>query len=118
MTYSNMWPRGEWTQRHLNWAMILYSLLAFVPYCVVLVAGVVAEVDAIVYGALVPAFGAVIWCCYLMVWNLRHKGRSLWNLLYILIPYVGEIVFLCVGNRGQLAKRQEGQRSMLEGGKY
>jgi len=44
------------------------------------------------------------WQWYLSVWNLKHKGRSLWNLLYLLIPYIGGIIFLCISNKDQLAK--------------
>lgn len=44
-----------------------------------------------------------IWFLYLLVWNVRHKGRRLWNLLYLLIPSIGFIVFLCVNNRDQLS---------------
>jgi len=51
----------------------------------------------------VLAIPAVFWGWYLMVWNLKHKGRSSWNMLYVLIPWAGGIVFLCVSNRDQLA---------------
>ena len=102
MTCSNMWPRGDWARRHLNWALILYSWLALMPYLVVLMIGASLGSDAIMGIGVALALPAVIWGWYLMVWNLRHKGRSLWNMLYALIPWVGGIVFLCVRNRDQL----------------
>lgn len=39
MTYSNMWPKGDWARRHLNWALILYSGLALLPVYVILIVG-------------------------------------------------------------------------------
>lgn len=104
MTYSNMWPRGNWVRRHLNWTLLLCTWLALMPYLVVLMIGASRGGDAIMGVGVALAFLAVFWGWYLMVWNLRHKGRSLWNLLYVLIPWVGGVVFLCVRSRGQLAK--------------
>jgi hypothetical protein len=41
------------------------------------------------------------------VWNLKHKGRSLFNLFYLLIPFgIGGIIFLCIGNKEQLAEER------------
>jgi len=107
ITYSNMWPRGDWARRHLNWALILYSCLALLPFYVVVVVGGLLGSDAVIGVGAVFAFLAVFWGWYLLVWNLRHKGRSLWNLLYLLIPWVGGIVFLCVSNRDQLTNLEE-----------
>ena len=39
MTYSNMWPKGDWARRHLNWALILYSGLALLLVYVILIVG-------------------------------------------------------------------------------
>ena len=118
MTYSNMWPRGNWARRHLNWALVLYSWLALMPYFVVLMIGGSLGSDAIMGIGVAFALPAMFWGWYLMVWNLKHKGRSLWNILYLLIPWVGGIVFLCVGNRDQLAdeiaKREEHEKGIEE----
>ena len=106
MTYSNMWPRGGWFLRHLNWTLILGVYLVCVLFYVFVAAVGVDEVATSVFGVFGILF--IIWFCYLVVWNLKHKGRSLWNLLYLLIPQFGFIVFLCVNNRDQLdAKRAE-----------
>ena len=102
MTYSNMWPRGSWVRRHLNWTLVLFYFAIFPIFFFMFI--------------LIEATGSEDWFCimfldlpwivgvwYLVVWNLKHKGRSLWNLLYLFIPWVGWIVFLCVSNRDQLA---------------
>jgi len=40
---------------------------------------------------------------YLLVWNLKHKGRSAYNLFYLFVPCIGAIIFLCIRNQEQLA---------------
>ena len=103
MTYSNMWPRGEWVRRHLNWTLLLYTWLTLLPASVVMGIGVATNSEGMLWIYMLLVWCAIIWGWYLMVWNLRHKGRRLWNLLYLLIPWVGGIVFLCISNRDQLA---------------
>lgn len=104
MTYSNLWPNNGWSRRHLNWSLILYSWPALIPAYLVLFAVEESENGALLAFSIILIILAVLWGWYLAVWNLKHKGRSLWNLLYLLIPYVGGIVFLCVNNKDQLAK--------------
>ena len=106
MIYSNLWPNGDWARRHLNWALILYSWLALIPGYSVLFAGALSDAPALTDISLILFVPTILWAWYLSVWNLKHKGRSMWNLLYLLIPWIGGIVFLCVSNRDDLAKEK------------
>lgn len=113
MTYSNMWPRGEWVRRHLNWTLILYALLIYpILIPIFILVETTGSEDWFYLMFLELPWIVGVW--YLMVWNLKHKGRSLWNLLYLLIPWVGGIVFLCISNKDQMAKenleREERER--------
>ena len=106
MMYSNLWPKGEWFVKHLNWTVVLYWLLAIPLSWAVLIALVVLPESEDIVFAMWTVFG-IIWLVgswYLLVWNLKHKGRSLFNLFYVLIPWVDGIVFQCVRNRDQLAE--------------
>ncbi len=40
-----------------------------------------------------------IWMTLVGRWILKWKGRSLWNLLWLVIPWVGIFVFLALANR-------------------
>jgi len=72
------------------------------------------EAGFILFGALGVVWFGGLW--YLLVWNLKHKGRSLRNLLYLLIPFgIGPIVFLFVSNQEQLAREKEIRDKILEG---
>lgn len=106
MTYSNMWPRNEWALKHLNWAWVLYPLLAYIPFFIIMVIlfSVAPDDTGSIAIVVLMSFALVSWQWYLSVWSLKHKGRSLWNLLYLLIPYIGGIIFLCISNKDQLAK--------------
>jgi len=106
MTYSNMWPRNEWALKHLNWALVLYPLLAYIPFLIVMLFLVSAAPDnsGSITIIVLLSCALVVWGWYLSVWNLKHKGRSLWNLLYLLIPWIGGIVFFCISSKDQLDK--------------
>ncbi len=117
MTHSILWPNGDWAKEHLNWALIIYSALALIPGYAVLFAGAVSGDLALIDISLILLIPASIWTWYLLGWNLKHKGRSLWNLLYLLIPYVGGIVFLCISNRDDLA-REKAERAEPESKEY
>ena len=113
MAHSNMWPRGDWFTRHLNRTVVLYYLLG-----VCLGAMFLAFADEEMGYILFEALG-VVWLgglLYLLVWSLKHKGRSLCNLLYLLIPGgIGFIVLLFVSNQEQLAGDKEIRDKILEG---
>ena len=116
MPVSKMWPTNAWSLRHLNWSLVLYSWLVAIPFYLfafvwaLWAEGSAAEsatAETIILGALVIC--AVACSLYLPIWYLRHKGRSLWNLLYLLIPYISGIIFLCLDNK--TGARDEQQRS-------
>ncbi|KKM05680.1 hypothetical protein LCGC14_1751670 [marine sediment metagenome] len=106
MTYSNLWPKNEWALRHLNWTWVLYPLIVYIPLIIVFI---FIPPEYIVMFAL-PGFLYVGWTWYLSVWNLKHKGRSAWNLLYFLLPYIGSIVFLCILNKDQQREDEKTSR--------
>jgi len=120
MTYSNMWPRNEWALRLFNWAWVLYPLLAYIPFFMIMVIllSVAPDDTGSIAIVVLMSFALVGWQWYLSVWNLKHKGRSLWNLLYLLIPYIGGIIFLFISNKDQLAKenaeREESEKYQEE----
>ena len=108
MTYSNMWPRGNWASTHLNWTLVLFSWLSILPlYLIVFL----SDNE---YLTLPFLFLSIVLQWYLSVWNLKHKGRSLKNLLYLLIPWVGFIFFLCVSNQAQLAVETDRTRKQKQ----
>ena len=109
VTFSNLMPRNDWSRRHLNWALVLYSSVLCVICVASMVFGSLANPEAYVYYLYSAMIPYVVFLCYLCVWNLRHKGRSLWNLLYLLIPQIGGIIFLCVRSRVQLVEDRKGE---------
>lgn len=107
--YSNLPPKGEWFVKHLNWTVILYWFLAALIFWVLIFVLSVVIVNEDAVFALWSILGIVYLSglIYLLVWNVKHKGRSAFNLFYILIPFgIGWIVFLCINNRDQLAKEK------------
>ena len=107
VTFSNLPPRDKWSRKHLNWSLVLYDFLMFIPMNIAFIVGA----EGLAIGFMVMAFG-LGW--YLLVWNLEHKGRSLWNLLYLFIPWVGGIIFLCVRNRHQLEELKKQQEQDIK----
>ena len=99
----------NWFERHLNWTVFLvlvalYPLDFFLgflvgvllysinPYMATdIIEGVAVAIALIVNFALLFLVGA---------WALKKKARSLWNLLWFIVPF-GLIVFLCLENRGE-----------------
>ena len=101
MAYSGMWPRNNWALRHLNWAYLLYPIPLYILWVVVVTATQHLWEVNVAWGILLllTGLGITVWGWYLAVWNLKHKGQGLWNLLWLLIPYIGSVIFLCLGNR-------------------
>lgn len=100
-----MWPNNKWILKHLNWSYVL--VLYGFSFLWSVIVGTFLEIlqpqysDALPYEvALLLPVAAVQW--YGAVWNIKHKGRSAWNILCLLIPAVGLIVFLCVRSQDQL----------------
>ena len=107
VTFSNLPPRDKWSRKHLNWSLVLYGWLVYIPMCIAMIVGI----ESLAIGFMVMAFG-LGW--YLLAWNLEHKGRSLWNLLYTFIPYVGVIIFLFIRNQHQLEELRKQEKAIDE----
>ena len=90
----------NWFRRHLNWTMVLAILAQFpIGYIVGSFIQVVNPyVSTGIYYALVYLV-TLAWLFVIAGWVLKEKRRSLWNLLWLIVPYVGLIVFLCLENR-------------------
>ena len=100
-TYSKMWPRYKWLLRHLDWTLVLY-LLSWLPISlmITMLSNVVGGEGA----SIIYLFTFYLWLVglyYLMIWNLKHKGRSKWNLSYIFVPFIGFLIFLCISDKKQ-----------------
>jgi len=90
-----------WFKRHLNWTFI-FGLLA---------ANVIAWLAGSIPYLFHPytpegVFYLVFYSVYLVLllvlgsWTLRSKGRSLWNLLWLVfLSWLGLIIFLCLENK-------------------
>ncbi|MEA1872227.1 MAG: zinc-ribbon domain-containing protein [Chloroflexota bacterium] len=90
----------NWFERHLNWAMVLASLGAFVVNFIIHIS--YGESIGIGYLIIPMAILALVWG-----WTLRKKNRSLWWLpLGLFVPF-GFIVLLCLDNRSQTSKPPE-----------
>ena len=50
---------------------------------------------------------SILWLFGIDGWVLRRKGRSLWNLLWLIVP-LGWIVFLCLENRSSTFIKEVG----------
>ena len=75
----------NWFERHLNWTVIL--------------ATVVANLIGFLTFDLGVAIGCMVGLVLVYGWALDRKARSLWNILWTLVPYVGMIIFLCLENK-------------------
>ena len=98
----------SWFSRHLNWSFVLGLLVANI------VAGIVGFLTFFLLFLLFP-YGSwetlevpvrvvvtllcLVWTFLVGSWVLKHKGRSQWNLLWLLLPWIGLIVFLFLENR-------------------
>ncbi len=58
--------------------------------------------STVVYYSIVYIIAA-LWLFGIDGWVLRKKNRSLWNLLWLIVPF-GWIVFLCLENRSGISR--------------
>ena len=89
----------NWLGRHLNWVAVL-SWVALYPLGFITglaITSVNLYISTATYYALVYIVSAA-WLFGIGGWVLRKKNRSLWNLLWLPIPF-GWIVFLCLENK-------------------
>lgn len=83
-----------WTERHLNWAWALVWLLG--PPASYLPASIIGTVHPDLFPVIMitASGGLIIWATG---WYLQKKNRSLWNLIWLLVP-LGVIPLLCLRN--------------------
>ena len=85
-------------QQHLNWTLLLAIIASNVlVYLWSTVTPSNGDLDATAL-LLVPAVGISIGT---EIWYLKQKGRSLWNLLWNPLPYVGFIIILTLENHNK-----------------
>jgi len=118
ITYSNMWPRYPSFLKSLNWTLVWYQILGMVTILLLLLPYLDSPNFPPLLGIVEVLF--YIGFFYLLVWNLKHKGRSLWNILWLLLNIfgIGGIIFLCVKNQTQLRKEAEKEKEKEEKEKY
>lgn len=100
----------NWLKRHLNWSLVFgwlasYIILVIEAFFVTLFFQPRTPEEAIFILQLIALPTLFIWFILVHIWYLRQKRRSLWNLLWSLVPF-GGIIFLRLSNK---KKRKEGK---------
>lgn len=96
----------NWFRRHPNWVAVL-SWIALYPLGYItslLILSISPYMGTGVYYSIVYIIAA-LWLFGIDGWVLRKKNRSLWNLLWLVIPF-GWIVFLCLENRSDISRKE------------
>jgi tetratricopeptide (TPR) repeat protein len=81
----------NWFRRHLDWTFLLTVLQLL---AIVFIAGALTTsttVNTIRTGAIWTFF---IICGPVSCWILNQKGKSMWNIFWVLLPLIGSIIFL------------------------
>ena len=89
--------------------MAVLSWVALYPLGYVtgaLILSIIPYMSTVVYYSIVYIIAA-LWLFGIDGWVLRKKNRSLWNLLWLIIPF-GWIVFLCLENRADVLQGEVG----------
>ena len=84
----------NWFKRHLNWTLIF-------AYA----AGILAVFLLTSIGEGAATFGVflcIAWVLGVSGWFLSQKGRSLWNICWLFLGWIGFIVLLCLANKKNL----------------
>ena len=92
----------NWFGRHLNWVTVL-SWVALYPLGYIsgmLILSISPYMSTGVYYSIVYIVAA-LWLFGIDGWVLRQKSRSLWNLLWLPVPF-GWIIFLNLENRSDI----------------
>ena len=96
----------NWFRRHLNWTIVLAWVSSFpVSY---VVGTIIQNINPYISTGTYYALGYIInglWLLGIGGWVLRKKNRSLWNLLWLVIPF-GWIVFLGLENRSDISRKE------------
>ncbi len=96
----------NWFGRHLNWVAVLswatlYPLGFIIGLAIIYINPYISTATYYVLAYMVSA----VWLFGIGGWILRKKNRSLWNLLWLPIPF-GWIVFLCLENRTDILQEE------------
>jgi len=85
----------NWFEQHLNWTLIFnYAGVWLVTVVLVqFLSEGLAILSVVVFFA---------WSLGATGWFLRQKGRSLWNLCWLFLGWIGFIVLLCLENKRNL----------------
>ncbi len=102
----------SWFRKHLNWTLFFSLLSAPIMHVIIIIVWLMLE-DYSIIGkhigydnlAIYPTIPFHLFFLLIVpAWFLVQKGRSLWNLLYLLLGLaIGYIVILCIENK----RRQE-----------
>ena len=91
----------NWFQRHLNLTLVIVVIGGWLLCYVVAMAMARPLPPVLFFVWIAVTFG-------ISGWVLQEKGRSLWNLLWFLLNFIGLIVFLCMENKRQASGQLEG----------
>lgn len=84
-----------WFKNHPNWTAILMMFvttnLIFLPLSIAM-----GNTDQF-FNVAVPLYGLVL--LLINGWLLKQKGRSLFNLFYLLLSWIGFVIVLCLENK-------------------
>jgi hypothetical protein len=112
----------NWFERHLNWTVFLvvvalYPLDFILGFIIgLLLYSIDPYMAAETMGVVVFAIAFIVNLALLFLvgaWALKKKARSLWNLLWFIVPF-GLIVFLCIENRGVQSYKAESEQEESE----
>ena len=96
----------NWFGRHLSWVAVL-SWVALYPLGFITglaITSINPYISTATYYFLVYIVSAA-WLFGIGGWVLRKKNRSLWNLLWLPVPF-GWVVFLCLENRTDILEKE------------
>ena len=85
-----------WFERHLNWTIVIafFGALLITPFIAFIF--LVGTADALI--VVIPVVTITV-----SIWVLRKKNRSMWNLLWLLIPYIGVFIIPLLKNKNTRA---------------
>jgi hypothetical protein len=80
----------NWIKRHLNWSLVLAFILIVIVLTILVPS--TASQDLIYFR---NGLGAISWAIF-AGWILRQKRRSLWYLLLLFIPIIGQLAIILI----------------------
>ena len=84
----------SWFKQHLNWSLII---IWFVPALLLIpLLNTVSDTNSFL-NIYMTVYGLAI--LVVSGWVLKQKGRSLFNLFWLVLSWIGIIIILCLENR-------------------